>query len=119
MCGTPWKQAFLKLFQNRLSYCQTQNMHSLSSSRLREHESGSHRPKLCMEGSNGTCEKITEEDLFKHTRHRWLFNEREELSKRYVRFNLQQLINVAVKASKGAQYCASWYSHYKMFSLTY
>ncbi|KAE8408302.1 phosphotransferase enzyme family protein [Aspergillus pseudonomiae] len=43
-------------------------------------------------------EKIPAEDLFRYTRPM-------VLSKRYVKFNLQQLIDVAVKASEGGRYC--------------
>ncbi|CAI7624832.1 unnamed protein product [Penicillium palitans] len=48
-------------------------------------------------------EKISEEDLHRYTRHRWLFNEEKELSKRYVDFDLQQLVRVAVSVCEGAQ----------------
>lgn len=71
-------------------------------------------------------EKISEEDLHWYTRHRWLwaahfifgfdddfnltrisrFNEEKELSKRYVDFDLQQLVRVAVSVCEGAQSCA-------------
>ncbi|KKK16417.1 hypothetical protein ARAM_006369 [Aspergillus rambellii] len=33
------------------------------------------------------------------------FNEERELSKRYLKFNLQQLLNVAINVCDGAQYC--------------
>ncbi|KZF21169.1 phosphotransferase enzyme family protein [Xylona heveae TC161] len=50
-------------------------------------------------------EKILEEVLFQYTRHRWLFNEKAELSKRYLKFNLQQLIGAAVNVCEGARCC--------------
>ncbi|KAJ9322920.1 hypothetical protein DTO027B5_2962 [Paecilomyces variotii] len=62
-------------------------------------------PELCMEKPNGEEEKISEEDLYRYTKHRWLFNEKNELSNRYVEFNLQQLIKVAVDTCNGAQSC--------------
>lgn len=34
------------------------------------------------------------------------FNEQNELSKCYVKFNLQQLVKAAVNVCEGAQYCA-------------
>ncbi|KAG4435211.1 hypothetical protein IFR05_009319 [Cadophora sp. M221] len=52
---------------------------------------------------DGTVEDIPEEDLYRHTRHRWLYNEARNLSQRYLKFNLQGLIQVAVEeASKRA-----------------
>ncbi|RAL10365.1 uncharacterized protein BO97DRAFT_471833 [Aspergillus homomorphus CBS 101889] len=50
-------------------------------------------------------EQICEEDLYKYTKHRWLYNEESELSKRYLKFNIQQLINVAITACDGASSC--------------
>ncbi|KAJ5508001.1 phosphotransferase enzyme family protein [Penicillium freii] len=66
----------------------------------------SHYPELCVERPNGAEEKASEEELFQYTRHRWLFNEKNELSNRYVKFNLQELVKVAVNACDGAQSCA-------------
>ncbi|PYH85352.1 phosphotransferase enzyme family protein [Aspergillus uvarum CBS 121591] len=56
-------------------------------------------------GKGGLDERIPEDDLYRYTRHRWLFNEPRELSKRYLKFNLRQLIDVAVNARNGARYC--------------
>ncbi|KAJ5511951.1 Aminoglycoside phosphotransferase [Penicillium expansum] len=50
-------------------------------------------------------EKISRQALHRYTRHRWLFNEEKELSKRYVEFDLQQLLQVAVSVCEGAQFC--------------
>ncbi|KAH6723476.1 kinase-like domain-containing protein [Leptodontidium sp. MPI-SDFR-AT-0119] len=56
---------------------------------------------------DGTVEDIPEEDLYRHTRHRWLYNEARNLSQRYLKFNLQGLIQVAVEEAsrEGAQHC--------------
>ncbi|KGO74645.1 Aminoglycoside phosphotransferase [Penicillium italicum] len=62
-------------------------------------------PELYAETQNGQDENISEEDLHRYTRHRWLFNEEKELSKRYVEFDLQQLVQVAISVCEGAQFC--------------
>lgn len=51
------------------------------------------------------------------------FNEQSELSQRYIKFNLQQLVNSAVNASHGARHCTrilkcSEGLHNKAFILT-
>ncbi|KIM97540.1 hypothetical protein OIDMADRAFT_204366 [Oidiodendron maius Zn] len=52
-------------------------------------------------------EAISEEELYKYTRNRWIFNESVQLSKRYLKFDLQQLLKAAVTAvaDGGARYC--------------
>ncbi|EEP78285.1 predicted protein [Uncinocarpus reesii 1704] len=40
--------------------------------------------------------RATEEDLFGYSRHRWIFNEEKELARRYRKFDLQKLIEVAI-----------------------
>ncbi|KAL2852073.1 phosphotransferase enzyme family protein, partial [Aspergillus pseudoustus] len=67
--------------------------------------SESRGPELCMETPDGAYTRISEHDLYKYTTHRWLSNEQSELSKRYLKFNLQGLIDVAVSACGGARYC--------------
>ncbi|KAL2808319.1 phosphotransferase enzyme family protein [Aspergillus granulosus] len=62
-------------------------------------------PELCMQRPDGAHTRILEDDLYRYTRHRWLFNEQTELSKRYLKFNLQGLIDVAVSVCEGARYC--------------
>ncbi|KAK2821087.1 hypothetical protein FQN49_007724 [Arthroderma sp. PD_2] len=64
-------------------------------------------PRLTGEGPDGALEDISEEELFKYTRNRWIYNEGLQLSLRYLKFDLQQLLKVAVTAisSEGAQYC--------------
>lgn len=42
-----------------------------------------------------------------HFNQKFRFNEKNELSDRYVKFNLQELIKVAVKTCNGAQSCAT------------
>ncbi|KAJ6143525.1 Aminoglycoside phosphotransferase [Penicillium samsonianum] len=72
-------------------------------SRLGRRHFISHSPELYAETQNGQGEKIPEEDLHRYTRHRWLFNEEKELSERYVEFDLEQLVQVAVSVCEGAQ----------------
>ncbi|KAE8344995.1 kinase-like domain-containing protein [Aspergillus arachidicola] len=57
------------------------------------------------EGLIFSDERISEEDLYRYTRRRWLCNEQKELSKRYVRFDLQELIRAALDVSDGSRYC--------------
>ncbi|KAL2815183.1 phosphotransferase enzyme family protein [Aspergillus granulosus] len=99
----PWKREFINLYRRALPYGQFRDMgaHAL----LQGREANSHMPKLCRERSDGTYERILEEDLYHYTRHRWLFNEQTELSKRHVWFNLWRLIDVAVNCCDGARYC--------------
>ncbi|KAG9236357.1 hypothetical protein BJ875DRAFT_533605 [Amylocarpus encephaloides] len=62
---------------------------------------------LIAERSNGTLEDISEEELYRYTRNRWIHNESVQLSERYLKFDLQQLLKAAVIAvsSEGARYC--------------
>ncbi|KAL3482146.1 kinase-like domain-containing protein [Aspergillus californicus] len=62
-------------------------------------------PELYVEKPNGLEQVHSEEDLFRYTKHRWLFNEERELSKRYLKFDLQALVRVAVTACDGAHHC--------------
>ncbi|KAL2849691.1 kinase-like domain-containing protein [Aspergillus pseudodeflectus] len=62
-------------------------------------------PDLCMERPDGSQTRIPEDALYKYTRHRWLVDEQNELSKRYLKFNLRGLIDVAVGVCEGARYC--------------
>ncbi|PVH84672.1 hypothetical protein DL98DRAFT_651429 [Cadophora sp. DSE1049] len=64
-------------------------------------------PLLSAERSNGTLEDIPEEGLYRYTRNRWIYNESAQLSERYLKFDLQQLLKAAVTAvsSEGARYC--------------
>ncbi|OQE94820.1 hypothetical protein PENNAL_c0003G02277 [Penicillium nalgiovense] len=86
------------------SYYRPQHMSFFASSRLGQHYVP-RSPELYTETQNGKDEKITEQDLHRYTRHRWLFNEEKELSNRYVDFDLQQLVRVAVDVCEGAQPC--------------
>ncbi|KAK0106136.1 hypothetical protein ONS95_004638 [Cadophora gregata] len=82
-------------------------------------------PLLTAERSDGTVEEIPEEELYRYTRNRWMhvlcpfspsniilltwhrYNESTQLAGRYLKFNLQELVKVAVTAlsSEGARYC--------------
>lgn len=65
----------------------------------------------CMANAGASDEKISkEDDLYRYTRRRWLFDEQSELSKRYSKFNLQQLTDTAVSVIDGARYCAFYRS---------
>ncbi|OJD19318.1 hypothetical protein AJ78_00677 [Emergomyces pasteurianus Ep9510] len=63
-------------------------------------------PRLCLEKPDGTEEPATEEDMYTYRRHRWLFNEERELKCRHLRFDLQNLVKIAIDvAGDGAQSC--------------
>ncbi|KAG4431471.1 hypothetical protein IFR05_013043 [Cadophora sp. M221] len=57
-------------------------------------------------------EDISEEDLYRYTRHRWVYNESRRLLERYLKFDLQQLLKAAVAAisSQGARYWPLFYT---------
>ncbi|KAH8589643.1 hypothetical protein B0O99DRAFT_692372 [Bisporella sp. PMI_857] len=57
--------------------------------------------------NNGTEKTISEEELYRYTKHRWVYDEPRRLSERYLKFNLPQLLKAAVAAvsSSGARYC--------------
>ncbi|EED19590.1 mitochondria protein Fmp29, putative [Talaromyces stipitatus ATCC 10500] len=50
---------------------------------------------------DGTEQPITEDDLFRYQRHRWLRNDAKEQDVRYRPFNLAALIERALKAKRG------------------
>lgn len=50
--------------------------------------------------------EATENDLFRYTGGRWLWNEEAQLSRRYVKFNLKELANAATQAV-GSQSCVA------------
>ena len=50
-------------------------------------------PKKCL-GSRW----IADEDFFRFTRGRFIYNEKDEMSKRYVRFDMQELARIAAEA---------------------
>ncbi|KAK0110887.1 hypothetical protein ONS96_002473 [Cadophora gregata f. sp. sojae] len=56
---------------------------------------------------DGSVEDIPEADLYRYTRHRWVYNEAYNLSQRYLKFDLQELVRVAVTAMSehGAHHC--------------
>ncbi|KAK2805490.1 hypothetical protein FQN51_000316 [Onygenales sp. PD_10] len=63
-------------------------------------------PELYIEKPDGSQERAAVEDLFRYTRHRWIFNEEKEIARRYRQFDLQKLIDVAIDvAGDGAQSC--------------
>ncbi|KAJ0419544.1 kinase-like domain-containing protein [Aspergillus carlsbadensis] len=62
-------------------------------------------PEIYLEKQSGLEQRISEQDLYRYIRHRWLFNEKRELSKRYLKYNLPELLNVAVNVCDGARYC--------------
>ncbi|KAL2071900.1 hypothetical protein VTL71DRAFT_13135 [Oculimacula yallundae] len=64
-------------------------------------------PLLSAVRNDGTEEHISEEELYRYTRHRWVYNEARHISERYLKFDLQQLLKAAVAAisSQGARYC--------------
>ncbi|KAF1921809.1 phosphotransferase enzyme family protein [Ampelomyces quisqualis] len=81
------------------------NMKFRSFGLSRKTQATSPRPKLLAETAHGIDERIPEMDLYRYTRQRWLMNEQEELAKRYLRFDLPQLLKEAVAVCKGAQHC--------------
>ncbi|TAQ88177.1 hypothetical protein B7494_g3491 [Chlorociboria aeruginascens] len=66
-------------------------------------------PLLSTQGANGISDGISEEELYRYTRNRWIYNEAEQLSKRCLKFNLPELLKAAVAAvsNDGAHYCVS------------
>ncbi|EFR03942.1 phosphotransferase enzyme family protein [Nannizzia gypsea CBS 118893] len=56
------------------------------------------QPQLFLEKPDGTEVPATEQDMFAYRRHRWLSNEDRELALRYLPFDIQNLIKVAVHA---------------------
>ncbi|EEQ28389.1 phosphotransferase family protein [Microsporum canis CBS 113480] len=61
---------------------------------------------LYLEKPDRTEETATEEDMFAYRRHRWIFNEEKEISHRYLKFDFESLIKVAISsAGGGAQRC--------------
>ncbi|KAH9212626.1 kinase-like domain-containing protein [Leptodontidium sp. 2 PMI_412] len=54
-----------------------------------------------------SVEDISEADLYRYTRHRWVYNEAYNLSQRYLKFDLQELVRIAVTATSeaGARRC--------------
>ncbi|KAH8816100.1 hypothetical protein F5884DRAFT_747609 [Xylogone sp. PMI_703] len=67
-------------------------------------------PRLCAEKSEGIYEDIPEDELYKYSGNRWVsasYNESKRLSERYLKFDLQQLLDVVVEAlsSEGARHC--------------
>lgn len=122
------KRAIVQLYSINSPCRQPQNMRFFSLFRSGGRQPGPQPPELCIERPDGkgtwTFVNIyfalddwmantgvldgkifKEEDLYRYTRHRWLFNEENELSKRYLRFNLRQLIDTAVSVIDGARYC--------------
>ncbi|CZS94406.1 uncharacterized protein RCO7_10124 [Rhynchosporium graminicola] len=70
---------------------------------LTERQNANHvMPILSAERSNGTSEDISEEELYRYTRNRWM-----HMSERYLKFDLQELLKAAVTSvsSEGARYC--------------
>ncbi|TVY67451.1 Altered inheritance of mitochondria protein [Lachnellula suecica] len=64
-------------------------------------------PLILAARDDNTVETISEDDLYKYTRHRWAINESSRLEERYLKFDLQALLKAAVAAcfSNGARYC--------------
>ncbi|KAG4438278.1 hypothetical protein IFR05_006260 [Cadophora sp. M221] len=62
-------------------------------------------PLLLAVKNDNTVETISEDDLYKYTRHRWAINESSRLKERYLKFNLHALLEAAVAAcsSSGAR----------------
>ncbi|KAH8727686.1 phosphotransferase enzyme family protein [Phaeosphaeriaceae sp. PMI808] len=86
-------------------------------------QSASQTAKLFAETGRGVNESIPEADLYRYTCQRWLKNEQRELEKRYLKFNLPQLLKEAVSVCKGAQSCTQVLKcieglHNKAFILT-
>ncbi|KAB8208105.1 phosphotransferase family protein [Aspergillus parasiticus] len=115
-----WRQLLLQKYWNRYSQCHNTRSFSLDpmGGRLSPQP-----PDLYIETESGPYEHISEEDLYRHTRRRWLCNEQKELSKRYVRFDLQELIRAALDVSDGSRYCTRLFKcleglHNKAFILT-
>ncbi|TVY82210.1 Altered inheritance of mitochondria protein, partial [Lachnellula suecica] len=60
------------------------------------------KPILSAVGNDGiVVDGIAEEDLFKHTSHRWVYDEERRLAERYLKFNVQELLKAAVAAVSG------------------
>ncbi|KAK0119874.1 Phosphotransferase enzyme [Cadophora gregata] len=63
-------------------------------------------PALRQAMEDGSEVGITEEELYQYRRYRWLSDEPEKLAIRYRRFNLDALLDVAIKtAGSGARSC--------------
>ncbi|KAL2061038.1 hypothetical protein VTL71DRAFT_9090 [Oculimacula yallundae] len=79
----------------------------------RHHQQGSRRSMIAMvmpvfrrQKDDDMEEEVSEEELYRYSRHRWLTNESENLAKRYRKFNIPALIDAAVDAAgNGARSC--------------
>ncbi|KAF2654300.1 hypothetical protein K491DRAFT_693946 [Lophiostoma macrostomum CBS 122681] len=56
-------------------------------------------PPMIAQREDGLEKPIREDDLFQHTRFRWLTNDSQECARRYLRFNVHALIDAAIDAS--------------------
>ncbi|KAE9378223.1 hypothetical protein N431DRAFT_541752 [Stipitochalara longipes BDJ] len=63
------------------------------------------QPLLSAEGPDEIVNNIAEDELYAYRRNRWICNETLQLSERYLKFDLNKLLDAAVAASEGAQYC--------------
>jgi hypothetical protein len=59
------------------------------------------KPTLTQGISTSDCDEDT---IYHYTSGRWLWNEKEQLSRRYVKFNLAALVNIAIHAT-GSKSC--------------
>ncbi|TAQ90282.1 hypothetical protein B7494_g1372 [Chlorociboria aeruginascens] len=73
---------------------------------------------------DGSEEEISEEELYQYTRHRWIYNEPEQLAARYRKFKISALVDAAVNAAgNSAKSCVKLLKctegkYYKVFLLT-
>ena len=68
--------------------------------------SGRIRSLHCLSRRMSSSCDVENEELFRYSGGRWLWNEEKQLQDRYKRFNVPELQNIAVK-SVGAQTCVS------------
>ncbi|RDL36868.1 uncharacterized protein BP5553_06220 [Venustampulla echinocandica] len=56
---------------------------------------------------DGTIKDILEADLYRHTPYRWVYNEAHNIAVRYLKFNLSELVEAAIKVAhdNGARAC--------------
>ncbi|OJJ46851.1 hypothetical protein ASPZODRAFT_1837809 [Penicilliopsis zonata CBS 506.65] len=54
---------------------------------------------LSLQKKDGAVTEAREEDFYRYTTNRWLSNDAQEASKRYRRFNIPELLSVAVQSS--------------------
>ncbi|EFQ98706.1 phosphotransferase enzyme family protein [Nannizzia gypsea CBS 118893] len=64
-----------------------------------------------LDGTIFVAKYISEEELFEYTRNRWIYNETLQLSIRYLKLDLRQLLEAAVKAVSSNDPYSFWNPH--------